>query len=198
VGLENRTKPVSGKRNAWAGRLVLVAAGILLFNQAEFMNRSFYVDYQKYESTRELLVQIAYEVETQYGTGTPILFVGHYSTPQEYRRYYEVSRDSWQYRLISAITDPVDVHLKEKYHTFAGYSFAGEALNPLIQWGFIAFDGTNRELIRFLEMHGYSFRTVQDPEVIAEAKQIGDTMPGWPAQGSITRQDGYILIHIAD
>ena len=59
-------------------------------------------------------------------------------------------------------------------------------------------EGPNRELIRFMEMHGHSFKTVKDPAVIEEAKRIGDTMPAWPAQGSIAEQDGYILIHIED
>lgn len=182
----------------WRRYAALVLALILIYNQAEFMNRSFYVDYQKYESTREILNQIAFEIEAEYGTDTPILFVGHYSTPKELCKDFYVSRDSWKYQLISAITDPVDEHLKEKYHTWDGYSFGGEALNPLIQWGFIAFDGTNRELIKFMEMHGHSFKYVKDPETIKKGKEIGDTMPGWPAEGSVTRQDGYILIHIAN
>ena len=183
------------RRRAGQG-IALVLAFVLVYNQAELMNRSFYTDYRKYESTKEIMNQLAYDIESRYGTGTPILFVGHYTTPEEFSKDYSVSLDSWQYRLISLITDPVDEHLKEKYLNQGEYCFIGEAINPLIQWGFIAFDGTNRELIRFLEMHGHSFRTVKDPAVIEEAKGIGDTMPAWPAEGSIAMQDGYVLIHI--
>ena len=39
---------------------------------------------------------------------------------------------------------------------------------------------------------------VTDAETLAEAKEIGDTMPGWPAEGSIAMQDGYVLVHIQE
>ncbi|MDE7269375.1 MAG: hypothetical protein K2N81_02755, partial [Acetatifactor sp.] len=109
---------------------------------------------------------------------------------------YYVSYGSKQYRYIAAITDKVDPHLKEKYFSVWGYSFVGEANFPMIQWAFDAFDGTNREMINFLKMHGHPFRTVTDPEVLAQARELGDQMPGYPAEGSIVRQDGYILVHI--
>lgn len=169
---------------------------ILVYNQAESMNRSFYTDHLKYERTKEILTQIAREVESRYGTELPVIFTGHYEEPYEFRKDYCVAYTSWQYRAVAGITDLVDVHLKEKYFSPEGYSFVGEALNPFIQWGLDAFDGTNREIIRFLEMHGHELRTVTDPEVIEAAGELGETMPEWPAEGSVTQQDGYILIHM--
>lgn len=175
---------------------LILGAVILVWNQAEFMNRSFYTDYRKYETTRELLCEIAWEIERDYGNGTPVVFTGHYNTPHELAKDYYVSYGSKQYRYIAAITDKVDPHLKEKYFSVWGYSFVGEANFPMIQWAFDAFDGTNREMINFLKMHGHPFRTVTDPEVLAQARELGDEMPGYPAEGSIVRQDGYILVHI--
>lgn len=179
-----------------------ITAGICLFalivvwNQAEFMNRSFYTDYKKYETTKELLCNIAYEIERDYGTDTPVVFTGHYSTPHALLEDYYVSYGSWQYRFIATVTDKIDPHLKEKYFSVWGYSFVGEASFPMIQWAFDAFDGTNREMMNFLKMHGHVFPMVTDEETLAEAKKIGDTMPGWPAEGSISLQDGYVLVHI--
>lgn len=174
----------------------ILFAVILVWNQAEFMNRSFYTDYRKYETTRELLCEIAWEIERDYGNDIPVVFTGHYNTPHELAEDYYVPFDSWQYRYIAAVTDRIDPHLKEKYFSVWGYSFVGEANFPMIQWAFDAFDGTNREMINFLKMHGHPFRTVKDPEVLAQAREIGDGMPGFPAEGSIVRQDGYILVHI--
>ena len=54
----------------------------------------------------------------------------------------------------------------------------------------------NREMMNFLEMHGHSFPQVTDPEILEQARTIGDTMPEWPADGSVSLQDGYILVHI--
>lgn len=169
---------------------------VIVWNQAEFINRSFYTDYKKYETTKELLCNIAYEIERDYGTETPVIFTGHYSTPHALSEDYYVSYGSWQYRYIATVTDKIDPHLKEKYFSVWGYSFVGEASFPMIQWAFDAFDGTNREMMNFLKMHGHDFPLVTDEETLAEAKAIGDTMPGWPAEGSISLQDGYVLVHI--
>ena len=162
------------------------------------MNRSFYTDYRKYETTKEMLCNIAYEIERDYGKETPVIFTGHYSTPHELAEDYYVSYGSKQYQWIAVITDKIDPHLKEKYFSVWGYSFIGEANFSMIQWAFDAFDGTNREMMNFLKMHGHSFPLVTDSETIAEAKAIGDTMPGWPEKGSISLQDGYIIVHIMD
>ena len=177
---------------------VSVFALIVVWNQAEFMNRSFYTDYKKYETTREMLCNIAYEIERDYGTETPVVFTGHYSTPHALSEDYYVSYGSWQYRYIVRLTDKLDPHLKEKYFSVWGYSFVGEANFPMIQWAFDAFDGTNREMMNFLRMHGHDFPMVTDAETLAEAKAIGDTMPGWPTEGSIAMQDGYVLVHIQE
>lgn len=182
------------------GRLLRPAAAllafVLIFNQAESMNRSFYIDYKKYESTREILTRVAYEVEREYGTGTPIVFTGHYETPHELVADFYVDYSSWQYRYLAAVTDLVDEHLKEKYFSPYGYSFIGEGSFPFIQWGFDAFDDTNREMIHFLELHGHSFQTVTDRELLEEACAMGDSMPKWPAEGSVRQEQGYILIHM--
>lgn len=183
------------------GRRQLTAAAaalglIVVWNQAEFMNRSFYTDYKKYECTREMLCDIAYEIERDYGTDLPVVFTGHYSTPHALSEDYYVPYGSWQYRYIAAVTDRIDPHLKEKYFSVWGYSFVGEANFPMIQWAFDAFDGTNREMMNFLRMHGHDFATVTDQEILAEARAVGDAMPGWPKRGSIVLRDGYVLVHI--
>ena len=185
-----------GRKGRIAASCVALIALVIVWNQAEFLNRSFYTDYRKYETTREMLLEIAYEIERDYGAGVPVVFTGHYETPYEFRKDYYVSYGSKQYQWIAIITDKIDPHLKEKYFTPQGYSFVGEASFPMIQWGFDAFDGTNREMMNFLKMHGHSFQLVTDEEVIRQANEIGDTMPRWPREGSITRQEGYVLVHI--
>lgn len=176
--------------------ICLLGGGILIFNQASALNQSFYTDYRKYENTRQIMSRIAYEVEKNYGTELPVIFTGDYDEPYELIQDYYVPYGSRKYQWIARITDVVDEHLKEKYFTPWGYSFIGEAQYPFLKWGLDAFDGTNREIIRFLEMHGYSFQTVSDPEVLERAREAGETMPCWPLEGSIRMQDGYVLIHL--
>lgn len=176
---------------------VCVAFAIMMtYNQAVELNKNFYVDYKKYENTKDVLLEIAWEIEKEYGSDIPVVFAGHYDTPYSIVQDYYVSYGSTQYRYIALITDLVDPHLKEKYFDVHGYSFIGEANNPFIQWGLDAFDGTNRQLMNFLEMHGHSFPLVTDVTVLESANAIAETMPGWPAEGSIAMQNGYILVHI--
>lgn len=169
---------------------------VLIYNQAAGLNENFYVDYLKYEDTKEVLTGIAQDIERDYGTETPVVFTGYYETPGPIMERYCVSYSSWQYRWIVRITDKIDPHIKEKYYTPYGYCYIGEAIYPFIQWGFDAFDGTNGEMIKFLKMHGHSFTTITDKTVLENARQIGETMPKWPQAGSITEQDGYILVNI--
>lgn len=183
------------KKALWLRTAYLVCTGTLVYNQAAALNQSFYADYKRYENTKEILMQVAYEIERTYGDDTPVVFTGHYNTPYCLSKDYYVSYGSWQYRVIATITDKVDPHLKEKYFTPYGYSFVGEANYPFILWAIGAFNGTNWQMMNFLEMHGHSFPQIMDPEILAQAREIGDTMPGWPAEGSITEQDGYILVH---
>lgn len=175
---------------------VVFLACILIYNQAAEMNHNFYVDYQKYEHTKDVLLKVAYDIESEYGTEKPVVFTGHYEVPYEFTKDYRVGYGSWQYRWIVRITDPIDPHLKEKYFTPHGYSFIGEAQNPFIQWAFDAFDGTNGQMIRFLEMHGHAFQTITDKILLEEARMLGDSMPRWPLDGSIVERENYIVIHM--
>ncbi len=177
---------------------VIAWGGILVYNQASMLNRDFFRDYQKYEHTKEVLRQVAFAVERDYGTDLPVVFTGHYSVPYEFKSDYYVGYGSWQYRTIARITDLVDVHLKEKYFQPQGYCFIGETQYPFIQWAFDAFNGTNREMMVFLRMHGYEFATVSDKAVLEQARKIGDTLPGWPREGSVSLQDGYVLVRFDD
>lgn len=180
----------------WVSGIMIFLSILIVWNQAEFMNRNFYMDYKKYETTKEMLCEIAYEIERDYGTDTPVIFTGHYNTPYALTEDYYVSYGSWEFRWIVNLTDWIDPHLKEKYYSEWGYSFIGEANYSMIQWAFDAFDGTNGQMMNFLKMHGHSFPMVTDLEVIKEANEIGDQMPSFPAEGSIIQRDGYILVHI--
>lgn len=169
---------------------------VLVFRHSQQMNRDFYGDYLRYENTKEVLTEIAAQIESEYGTDIPVVFTGHYETPHSLLEDWYVDYSSWQFQMIAKVSDLVDVHLKEKYYSPYGYSFIGNAQYSYIQWAFEAFDGTNREMIRFLELHGHSFRTITDENVLDEARSLGESMPTWPQEGSVQMQDGYLLIHI--
>ena len=174
---------------------VTAFVAIFIYNQTAALNENFYVDYLKYENAREVLTTAAREIERKYGSETPVIFTGNHEVPAELVERYCVPYSSEKYQLIATITGVVDEHLIEKFYTPYGYSYAGEMEYSVIQWGVNAFDGTCGQLIRFLNMQGYSFTTIYDRDVQEQARQLGENMPRWPEEGSITEQEGYILVH---
>ena len=174
---------------------VTAFVAIFIYNQTAALNENFYVDYLKYENAREVLTTAAREIERKYGSETPVIFTGNHEVPAELVERYCVPYSSEKYQLIATITGVVDEHLIEKFYTPYGYSYAGEVEYSVIQWGVNAFDGTCGQLIRFLNMQGYSFTTIYDRDVQEQARQLGENMPRWPEEGSVTEHEGYILVH---
>lgn len=172
----------------------LIAA--LVWNQAFETNRNFYVDYMKYEYDKKTLIGIAQEISKEYGTGMLVIFTGDYYPPYELVKYYYAPYYSSEFRRIQAVAQlSGDQHLVEKYYTPYGYYFGGEAQFSVIDWGLWAFGKPGDQLVRFLEMHGYSLRTTEDETILKRAQDFAETMPRWPTKGSITEMDGYVIVH---
>ncbi len=196
VGIFLGYRFLAGFRAKKAGSYVgIMLALCIVWNNAFAMNKSFYVDYLKYEHTKDVLFSVVNVIEKEYGRDIPVVFTGHYDVPHSLTTDFYVPYYSWQYRFITTFTDLVDPHLKDKYNSLYGYSFVGEVNNPFIQWAFDAFDGTNSQMIVFLQMHGYSLQTVTDRAALEEAWKTGETMPGYPMAGSVINQGDYIIVH---
>lgn len=189
-----------GKVKQWARGIVYLALGILLYNQCANMNQWFYLDWQKYEYTKTVLVQVAHDLEASYDTSKPIVFRGANKVPASISEPAILGFDTWQYRFIAKICDAVDPHLKEKFYAEngRGYVFAETPMNSTLQWAITAFDGTGIEVVRFLEMHGYELRVETNLEKIAEAEDIRTRtgMPGYPKDGYILDCGDYIIVNL--
>lgn len=168
----------------------------LVWNQMYESNFIFYTDYLKYQHDKEELTTIAREVVRKYSAGAKVIFTGSYKAPYSLIQDYYVGYSSKEFQRISDLTDWLDPHLKEKYYSSYGYSFAGEAQFSVIEWGLYAFGNPGLELKHFLEMHGYSLQVETDDEALLEkATHFADEMPNWPEEGSIAEMDGYVIVH---
>lgn len=180
-----------------------VAIGVLLYNQCADMNQWFYKDYLKYEDTKEVMEQVAYDLKHDYDGSKPIVFRGAYTVPFSISEEAYLRFDSKAYRVVCRLTDPIDPHLKEKYfdNNVHAYAVAESPIVSTLQWGVTAFDGTSQQLIAFWEMHGIdSFQCVKDQDVIEEAEQIrlANKMPGYPKDGYIREEAEYIIVNFSD
>lgn len=167
----------------------------LVWNQMYESNFIFYTDYLKYQHDREELTAIAREVVRKYSVGAKVIFTGSYKAPYSLIQDYYVGYSSQEFQRISALTNWLDPHLKEKYYSSYGYSFAGEAQYSVIEWGLYAFGHPGLELKHFLEMHGYSLQVETDKVLLEKAEHFAEGMPYWPEEGSIAEMDGYVVVH---
>lgn len=173
-------------------------AAVLLWNQCAEMNKWFYVDYLKYQDARNVMLQVAYELEKGYDTGKPIVFRGAYLVPYGIAKDAYLEYGSAEYNRLRSVGDLIDPHLIEKYNADDGngYVFAETPVNSTLRWGVTAFDGTASELGNFWKMLGYNFRIETDLRKIEEAEKISEEMPEFPRTGYIKECGDYIIINL--
>ncbi|MBQ7955154.1 MAG: glucosyltransferase domain-containing protein [Lachnospiraceae bacterium] len=192
-----------GLRKCWcapAGYVKRAAAGICvclsfvaIWNQAADMNNWFYIDHQKYEHAKETMNGIATELETRYDTSKPLIFIGNYEIPMEIVQDAYVPIGSETYQKMERVLNLIDPQLLAKFYRRGQVEVATTPALSVIQWGLGAFDG-NLELIKFMEMHGHTFKGVDHWAPIGEACVQYKDMPGWPREGSIVETEDYIII----
>lgn len=173
-------------------------AVVLLWNQCAEMNKWFYVDYLKYQDARNVMLQVAYELEKGYDTGKPIVFRGAYLVPFWIAEDAYLEYGSAEYNRLRSVGDLIDPHLIEKYNADDGngYVFAETPVNSTLRWGVTAFDGTASELGNFWRMLGYNFRIETDLRRIKEAEKISEEMPEFPQTGYIKECGDYIIVNL--
>ncbi len=172
---------------------------LLVLAQCVDINRWFYVDYEKYVDAREGIYNIADDLNNGYDTSKPVIFVGAYDVPKSVIRNIIIPFDSGRFRILCSVTDPIDVHWKEKYYNPLGYCFMETPQISILRWGCDAFNHTNGQIIEFLRMHGIDeFHTTDDREVIEKAREYGwnNDLPPAFEDGYITEFDDFILVNL--
>ena len=184
-------KPLFGKRvfAVWC-----VVIGILVYNQAYEMTQWFYVDYLKYEDAKNTVNQISYELEREFDTEKPVVFVGNYTIPKNIISKMCVEYDTKEYKMISGILDIMDPNLKNCFVIQDSYSLSSEAMYSVFTWGNIAFEVWDKETHEFFAIHGHAFERIMEPEKCREIQAQYWELPNWPKEGSIVETDEYIVV----
>ena len=186
-------------RKKLIGFIGLIVLFISVFNQCSDSNKYFYLDYEKYLDARETSAQIYNDLVRNYDLSKPVVFVGAYKVPDYIREESCVSFGSLPFRIICLLTDPIDVHWKEKFYIPEGYCYLESLTVSVLIWGTDAFDHTSTQMINFLRMNGHSgISCVTDPEIINEARRMvsAGEMPSLFKPGYIFEADDYIVINI--
>ncbi len=174
-----------------------IACGLLcviLWNQCADMNRWFYVDYMKYENAKEVVSQIAYDLERGYDTGKPVIFTGEYLVPESIVDEAYINYNSEIFFKMKNITDRIDVHLLDKFYRDYGVWVPQTPELSVIEWGRNAF-GDDSELIRFFAMHGYELVPYTESERYLEWEIYSLNLPSFPKEGYIQDMGDFIIVH---
>ncbi len=174
--------------------VVCAALIVIVWNQCTDMNKWFYVDDMKYQNAKETVSQIAYELEKSFDTSKPVAFTGTYLIPRSIIADAYVEYNSEIFYKMKRITDPIDVHLLDKYYRDYGVWVAQTPSLSVIEWGREAFD-SGEELKRFFAMHGHEIQTVHDWEQYRKAAKQAIGMPSFPEEGSIVDMGEYIIVN---
>lgn len=167
----------------------------VLWNQCYDMNRWFYVDWMKYESAKETMLQVSEELERNFDTSKPVVFMGIYQIPQGITRDAYVEYNSELYFKMKRLTDIVDEDLLDKFNRGNyGVWIAQTPALSVIDWGMYAFD-SDAELVRFMTMHGWEVTLNEDLELIERVRGIAEDLPEFPKEGSIVDMGEYIIVH---
>ena len=175
---------------------------VLIINCAVMLNHQFYLDRMRYDNDKWMMREMSEDIYRfageNYGEELCVFFAGHMDVPDAFREGFYVSENDPRVLLIKKIVGVADPGLSTVHSRISNgkYYYDDEMTFSLYMWGKEAFDGTNKELMRFINMHGGNFTTIDDKDEITNAKWDADVLPAWPAEGSIVQRDGYILVHV--
>ncbi len=185
---------LGGKSGKICRGLLFVAVASILWNQCTDLNKWFYVDYNKYEYTKEYMSRIGDVLKRDFDTNKPVIFTGEWENPKSIVADAYVDIGSETFFKMQRITSMVDEHLLEKFYRIHGVWVAQTPSLSVISWGKNAF-GTDEELVRFMAHHGYTIQPRVDDTYYEEAEKYAVDMPSFPAEGSIEDMGDYIIVH---
>ncbi len=168
----------------------------VLYNQSYEMNKWLHVDAMKYEDTKRTMSAIALKIQEECDSGKPVCVVGEYETPAGLLEDAYCPSWSKKYWIVSKLVKAVDEDVFDKYDHPQGYVAVETPLYSTITWGQSAFFQTDRELIAFWKMHGFSLTEDSNQNHYREAYELMKDEPGWPAEGSIVEMEDHIIVNL--
>lgn len=144
-------------------------AAIAIFYQGNFLNKIFYGDYLRSEEEQVIINEIAYELDSNFDTTKPIIFVGINRTSDNVKTFF--------YKDGKKITQTV------------GSSY--------ITWGVKSFGEVNTELLKYFKLCGHTYKQGTEKQYV-QAVKLQKSMASWPKQGSVLDNGDYIIVNLGN
>ncbi len=166
------------------------------------LNHNFKLDQMRYENDAKLMTEISTDVckaaGVNFGDDLCVYFAGYSGVPLEFRKGFFIDESDARVKIMRLIMKPLDGghNIVGRQITDGLYFYDHEMQYSHFMWAREAFNGTNDELVHFINLHGGSFTTIHDLDEINDAKEYAESMPAWPEEGSVVLRDGYYLVHV--
>lgn len=166
---------------------VIIFMFIIIFYQTKELHKTFYLNYIRYQAEKETITTIANELQKNYDTNKPIVFVGIYETPKYITEALIDYENPLKYKVASAIKSKIS---KEPLNVLPQTT-----IKSYLNWGLYAFGEPNTEIFKWLDMLGYNFNQ-GTLKMIQEARGKVDELKSYPEEGYILETENYIIVNL--
>lgn len=177
--------------------VIIVFFVVIIFNQAFNLNHWFYLEDVKYNYQVNLASRLYYDLAKDYDMDREVLVIGDVELPTPLKEQTHIVYDDENYKYITFFEEKLKIEIPEKYFDECGYRYTEVPDLYLFNWGQWAFEDGSVELSHFFEMHGYKL-TPGGQGQWYEAKFLTQEGPCYPAEGSITEYNDYIIVKLSD
>ena len=171
-------KKLGNKSNSKPFISLAAVISLIMIAQIVNTNKWFHANYEKYRYAESEIIKIAEDLRSgNYDISKPIAFVGANRVPTDIVSNGSIPFDSKRFGMICRLTDPIDPHWKEKFYSSApglGYIYNASPQESILQWGADAFNHSDEQLIKLMDMLGYEGFTAADSETMIRARELQD------------------------
>ena len=154
------------------------------------MNDIFWYNRQRWQYEQAQLQGIAARLDELDPDGAlPVVFCGSLPLPQQLHDRALIPPDNAAYRVSQAFT--------HRLGGVVGELFRYENPQTMgVAWAQGAF-GTHAQTYRLMELAGRSCAAPTAAQQLA-GEQLAESLPAWPAEGSVSLQAGYLLVCLGE
>lgn len=168
---------------------------MIIFYQVQDLHKWFYINYQRYEEEKNIIVSIGNKIQENYDYSKPIVFIGTIELSKNIKEQSYLNSSSCKGKMFISIWNAIH---KEDLNIGANTyirKIPDSNVNSYINWGVVAFGEPGVELIKWFNLLGYDFTNVT-VDMYNDTKANINQMTEWPKQGSIVEYEDYIIVDL--
>jgi len=158
----------------------------LIMNQANDLNKWFYVDDMRYQEELQIVKNIGNKLQESFDPTKPVVFIGEIKLSENIKKYSYVREGDKQFEFSKWMNAGVG-DVKE-------YKYLTSNVNSYINWSIYAFFQPGSELIKWFKLLGYNVQG-GSMEQYNQALKYLRIYPAYPKKGYIFEAEGMTIVN---